>query len=132
MIVHKLNEPKVLQALEAAEVASVSLNRVSFGTSQPVIRSGEKGVDMATFKHPDDISIDPPTLPIFHPDRAIECQDSIAGALTKLIDDAEGMGWHVNEITAAITDLADSIMLQDVDIEETNYILRDILDRRTK
>lgn len=87
---------------------------------------------MATFKHPDDISIDSPTLPIFHPDRAIECQDAIAGALSKLIDDAEGKGWQINEITAAITDLADSIMLQEVDIEETNYLLRDILNRRSK
>ena len=86
---------------------------------------------MTNHKNPDDVSIDPPRLPLFHPVRAIECQDAIAGVVTKMIDDAEVAGWTVHEITTAIIALADSIAMQEVDVEETNFLLREILDRKT-
>lgn len=80
-------------------------------------------------KHPDDTSIDRPTLSPCHPHRSRECEDALAGALTKLMDDAEGQGWTISEICLAVTALADSVMLHEVDIEETNFLLRDLVRR---
>jgi hypothetical protein len=84
---------------------------------------------MNLYKHPDDTSIDRPTLPACHPERLQECEDALAGALTKLMDDAEGKGWTIAEICLAVTSLSDSVMLHEVDLEETNFILRDMLRR---
>jgi hypothetical protein len=82
-------------------------------------------------KLPDDTSIEPPRLPPFHPDRLLECQDALAGAITKVIDDAEATGWTLAEITVAIADLADNVMLKEIDLEETNYYLKDLLARKS-
>ena len=84
---------------------------------------------MAIPKQPDDISVDRPTLPPFHPQRIRECQDALAGAVTAVMDNAEAAGWTITEITIAISALADEIMLHEVDLEETNFILRDVLRR---
>ena len=84
---------------------------------------------MAIQKQPDDISVDPPTLPPFHPLRIRECQDVLAGAVTAVMDNAEAAGWTIAEITIAMSALADEIMLHEVDIEETNFLLRDVLKR---
>jgi len=84
---------------------------------------------MSTNRHPDDISVDQPALPPFHQHRLRECQDALAGAVTAVIDNAEAAGWTLAEITTAMTALADEVMLHEVDIEETNFILRDILRR---
>lgn len=43
------------------------------------------------------------------------------------MDNAEASGWTIAEITIAISALADEVMLHEVDIEETNFLLRDIL-----
>lgn len=80
-------------------------------------------------KHPDDTSVDPPTLPAFHPRRIEECQDAIAGAVTKVMDDAEAAGWTISEITLAIAAIADAVMLHEVDVEETNFLLRDMMKK---
>ena len=84
---------------------------------------------MRAHKHPDDISIDSPTLSAFAPGRIQECQDAIAGALTKVMDDAEIAGWTIAEITIAMSAFADAVMLHEVDVEETNYMLRDSFRR---
>ena len=84
---------------------------------------------MNLHRHPDDTSIDRPTLPLCHPQRLRECEDALAGALTKMMDDAEGQGWTISEICLAVTALADSVMLHEVDIEETNFLLRDLVRR---
>ena len=84
---------------------------------------------MAIQKQPDDISVDRPTLPPFHPQRIRECQDALAGAVTTVMDNAEAAGWTIAEITIAMSALADEIMLHEVDIEETNFLLRDVLKR---
>ena len=78
-------------------------------------------------KHPDDVSIDRPTLPPCHPERLKECEDAVAGALTKLMDDAEEKGWTIAEICIAVTSLADAVMLHEVEIEETNFSLCDLM-----
>ena len=84
---------------------------------------------MGIERHPDDISVDRPTLPPFHPQRLRECQDALAGAVTAVMDNAEAAGWTIAEITIALAALADEIMLHEVDIEETNFLLRDVLKR---
>lgn len=84
---------------------------------------------MTTNKHPDDTSVDRPTLPPFHPDRLRECQDALAGAITAVMDDAESAGWTIAEITIAIAALADEIMLNEVDVEETNFLMRKLVGR---
>jgi hypothetical protein len=84
---------------------------------------------MNMHKHPDDTSIDPPMLPAFHPGRIQECQDAIAGAVTRVMDNAEEAGWTIAEISIAIAGLADAVMLHEVDLEETNFVLRDMLRR---
>jgi hypothetical protein len=84
---------------------------------------------MGSDRHPDDLSVARPTLPPFHEHRLRECQDALAGAITAVIDNAEAAGWTVAEITIAITALADEVMLHEVDIEETNFLLRDMLRR---
>jgi hypothetical protein len=60
----------------------------------------------------------------------MECQDAIAGAFVKFLDDAEATGWTLPEIIAATNDLGDSIMLQEANLEQTNEALRAILARR--
>lgn len=85
---------------------------------------------MNLHKHPDDISIDPPSLPAFHRERLRECEDAISGALTKMMDDAEERGWTIAEICLAISSIADSVMLHEVDLEETNFYLRDLISRK--
>ena len=45
------------------------------------------------------------------------------------MDNAEAAGWTIAEITIALAALADEIMLHEVDIEETNFLLRDVLKR---
>ena len=78
---------------------------------------------MTNQKHQDDVRVDRPTLPPFHPDRIRECQDAMAGAVTAVMDNAEAAGWTIAEITIAIAALADEVMLHEVDIEETNFLL---------
>lgn len=84
---------------------------------------------MASSKHPNDLSVDRPTLPAFHPDRLRECQDAIAGAMTAVMDNAEAAGWTIAEVTVAMTALADEVMLHEVDLEETNFLIRGVLRR---
>lgn len=84
---------------------------------------------MANEIPPDHIAVEPPTLPPFHLDRIRECQDSLAGAMTAVMDNAEAAGWTIAESTIAISALADEVMLYEVDIEETNFLLREILKR---
>jgi hypothetical protein len=84
---------------------------------------------MAIQKQPDDISVDRPTLPPFHPQRMRERQDALAGAVTALVDNAEASGWTIAEIAIAMTARADEVILHEVGIEETNFLLRDILRR---
>ena len=84
---------------------------------------------MTNQKHPDDVSVDRPPLPPFHPDRIRECQDAMAGAVTAVMDNAEAAGWTIAEITIAIVALADEVMLNEVDIEETNFLLGKVLRR---
>lgn len=85
---------------------------------------------MSSHHDPDDISIDRPLHPPFHPERLRECQDAVAGALTKLMDDAEAAGWTIAEITIAISALADEVMLNEVDLEQTNFLLRRLYESR--
>lgn len=85
---------------------------------------------MSISRDPADISIDRPMHPPFHPDRLRECQDAVASALTKLMDDAETAGWTITEITLAISALADEVMLNEVDVEQTNFILSRLFERR--
>lgn len=84
---------------------------------------------MSTNRHPDDMSVDRPTLPPFHENRLRECQDALAGAVTAVIDTAEAAGWTLAEITIAMAAPTDEVMLHEVGIEETNFLLRDILRR---
>lgn len=81
-------------------------------------------------RDPDDVSIDSPTLPPFDPGRARECEDALAGALTKVMDDAEAAGWTIREVTLAISALADDVMLNEVDVEQTNFLLSRLLEHR--
>lgn len=83
-------------------------------------------------RRPDDVTVDRPTLPPFHPDRLRECQDALVGALTKLMDDAEASGWSITEITLAISVLADEVMLHEVDVEATNFLLSGLIEQRRK
>ena len=85
---------------------------------------------MSRHRDPTDISIDRPMHPPFHPERLRECQDAVVGALTKLMDDAEAAGWTITEITLAISALADEVMLNEVDVEQTNFILSRLFERR--
>jgi len=62
----------------------------------------------------------------------MECQDAVASAFVKFLDDAEAAGWTLPEIVAAATDLGDSILLQEANLEETNQTLRAILARRNQ
>lgn len=84
---------------------------------------------MTNQKHPDDASVNRPLLPPFHPDRIRELQDAMAGAVTAVMDNAEAAGWTIAEITTAIAALADEVMLHEVDIEETNFLLAKVLRR---
>ena len=81
---------------------------------------------MASPKHPNDLSVDRPTLPAFHPDRLRECQDAMT---TAVMDNAEAAGWTIAEVTVAMTALADEVMLHEVDLEETNFLIRRELRR---
>jgi hypothetical protein len=85
---------------------------------------------MNIHKHPDDLSIDHPTLPPFHSGRLQECQDAMAGALTKVMDDAEASGWTIAEITVAMATLADVVMLSEVDLEATNFLFGELANRK--
>lgn len=85
---------------------------------------------MDLHKHPDDTSIDRPTLPPCHPERLQECEDALANALTKLMDDAEDKGWTIAEICLSMTSLADSVILHEVDLEEVNFILSDLNSKK--
>jgi hypothetical protein len=84
---------------------------------------------MTNQKHPDDICVDRPTLPPFHPARIRECQDAMAGAVTAVMDNAEAADWTIAEITIAVAALADEVMLHEVDIEETNFLLGKVVRR---
>lgn len=81
-------------------------------------------------KLPDDTTVDRPTLPPFHPGRLRECQDALAGAVTSVMDNAEAAGWTITEITIAIAALADEVMLHEVDVETTNFLLSKVIQQR--
>ena len=83
-------------------------------------------------KDPNAMSIPAPQLPAFHRGRRMECQDALSSATAKLMDDAEAAGWTIAEITVALVEIADSVMLQEVDVEETNFYLRDLLARKRR
>lgn len=59
-----------------------------------------------------------------------ECEDAIAGLIATLMDEAEISGWTIAEICVALTKLADEAILNEVDIEQTNFLMRDLLTKR--
>ena len=46
------------------------------------------------------------------------------------MDNAEAAGWTITEITIAIAALADEVMLHEVDVETTNFLLSKVIQQR--
>lgn len=63
--------------------------------------------------------IDRPRLPQQHPDRSLECQETIEARLVDLIDEARAAGWTVADITSAIIEVAENLRLQAEAIDDT-------------
>ncbi|MND64563.1 hypothetical protein D3C80_559030 [compost metagenome] len=57
------------------------------------------------------MDIDKPTLTNDHPDRVIACQEAMELSVAELIDKATAAGWKYEEVIAAISELADNLML---------------------
>ena len=54
-----------------------------------------------------------PRHPPGNPDRHLECQESLEGKVLAILNDGRAAGWTTAEITTALIDLADHIMLAD-------------------
>ncbi len=74
--------------------------------------------------------ISKPTLPLFDPGRLQECEDAIAGAVTRVMDEAELRGWTIAEICLAMTAFADSVMLHEARAEDLALLHPRFLQRR--
>lgn len=85
---------------------------------------------MSINKRTVEISIKRPALPPFHSERMGECEDAIADVIATLMDEAEISGWTIAEICMALTNLADEAILNEVDIEQTNFLMRELTAKR--
>jgi hypothetical protein len=54
-----------------------------------------------------------PRHPPGNPDRYLECQESLEAKILSILDEGRAAGWTTAEITSALIDLADHIMLAD-------------------
>lgn len=61
--------------------------------------------------HLTEMDIDKPTLRDDHPDRVIACQEAMERSVAELIDTATAAGWKFEEVIAALSELADNLML---------------------
>lgn len=57
-----------------------------------------------------------------HPDRFLQCQEAMAGAFSEVAMAAVKAGWQPDEVSAAMVELADHLMLgiianRDVDLD---------------
>jgi hypothetical protein len=71
----------------------------------------------------------PPRHPQGHPDRHLECQEALESRLVAIIDDGKAAGWSIAEITTAIIDLADNLMLADAANRQTDRDIEEALKR---
>jgi len=55
----------------------------------------------------------PPRHQPGNPDRHLECQEVLEARILAIVDEGGAAGWSTAEITAAIIDLADHVMLAD-------------------
>lgn len=69
------------------------------------------------------MEITPPTIPDDHPDRLISCQEAMEAATLGLIDTAIAAGWSRVEALAAISELADNLMLAHQSMGDTDAIV---------
>lgn len=61
-----------------------------------------------------------PRLPGPYPDRHIECQETIEASVIAIIDEGKAAGWSIADVTAALSALADNLMLADAANGETD------------
>jgi hypothetical protein len=54
----------------------------------------------------------PPRLPTDHPDRVIELEQEMESHLVALMDRARDLGWHQEEVMAAVVGLARNYVLR--------------------
>lgn len=62
-------------------------------------------------RHLTGMDIGKPTLRDNHPDRVIACQEAMERSIAELIETATAAGWKFDEFIAAISELADNLML---------------------
>lgn len=56
--------------------------------------------------------ITPPRHGTDYPDRNLDCQEALESRVIALIDEAKAAGWTMPDITVALVELADNLMLQ--------------------
>jgi len=71
--------------------------------------------------------ITPPRHPTNYADRNLDCQEAIESRVIAIIDDARAAGWSIHDITLALTDLADNLMLQARANEATDCQISELL-----
>lgn len=54
-----------------------------------------------------------------YPDRPIECQEALEARVIALIDEGLAAGWSTQDLTFALSELADNLMLADMANAET-------------
>jgi len=99
-------------------MANAATQGIEFRTAT-MIRATARHVEVDDL-HPrsHDISVDR----ALHPP-SCECQVAIESAVTKVMDDSEAVGWALAEILVASPSLADNVMPNEVDLEQTNFLL---------
>ena len=71
----------------------------------------------------------PPRHPPGNPDRHLDCQEFLEAKVLSILDEGRSAGWTTSEITAALIDLADHIMLADAANRQTDKDIEAALRR---
>jgi hypothetical protein len=68
-----------------------------------------------------------PRLSDDHPDRQLECEEMLEARLTALMDRSREVGWHQEEVAAAVIELAYNYVLRLNANDETDRQIADAI-----
>lgn len=66
-----------------------------------------------------------------YPDRNLECQEAIEAGVLALVDEAKASGWNMSDVTTALGELADNLMLMDQPNADTERMIAVAIAKRT-
>lgn len=78
------------------------------------------------------MTITPPPRPAEHPDRFLDAQEAIEGAVLDVVEHAVASGWSEIEAVAAIVAIAENRMLAIGENETVNSQIEDLRKRLPK